>query len=154
MNADEAELTPGEALREFLETLLDAFALDGNVSIDEQDGILLGSIDGPEVEPLLGAGATVLDAIQHLAQRVVLRGGEGLRVLVDVAGYRAQRETELRATADRAADTAIAEQRPVSLAPMSATERRFVHEHLRERAEVATHSEGEEPHRRLIVAPL
>jgi spoIIIJ-associated protein len=96
----------------------------------------------------------VLNAIQHLAQRIVLHGGEGLRVQVDAGGYRERREAELRVEADSAANEALAEGREVALSPMPATERRFVHEHLRDRGDVGTHSEGDEPHRRLIVAPL
>jgi spoIIIJ-associated protein len=73
---------------------------------------------------------------------------------VDADGYRGRREAELRSEAERAADTAVAEGRPVALSAMPAAERRFVHEHLRERGGVETHSEGDEPRRRLIVAPL
>jgi len=84
----------------------------------------------------------------------VLRGGEDFRVVVDAGGYRSRRESELRAEADRAADEAVADGREVTLAPMPAAERRFVHEHLRGRGDVGTHSEGDEPRRRLVVAPL
>jgi spoIIIJ-associated protein len=132
---------------------LDAFAIEGEVVIDEREGQLRGSVDGDHVGALVGDDGSVLAAIQHLAQRVVLRGGEGLRVLVDIGGYRAQREVELRLEADRAAARAIAEREAVELAPMSAADRRCVHEHLRERADIATYSEGDEPNRRLIVAP-
>jgi spoIIIJ-associated protein len=153
MAADDTELTPGEALRELLDTLVEAFELEAEVSIEESDGLLLGTIDGDGADALVGDRGSVLDAIQHLAQRFALRGGEGLRVRVDIAGFRGKRESELRAEADRAAELAIAEGRPVALAPMLAADRRVVHEHLRDRGDVATHSEGEEPQRRLIVAP-
>jgi spoIIIJ-associated protein len=153
MVPDDTDLTPGEALRELLETLVEAFDLDAQVSIEETDGVLLGTIDGAGAEALVGDRGSVLDAIQHLAQRFALSGGEGLRVRVDIAGFRHKREAELRDQADRAAERALAEGRPVALAAMLAADRRVVHEHLRDRGDVPTHSEGEEPQRRLIVAP-
>jgi spoIIIJ-associated protein len=101
----------------------------------------------------VGAGGDVLEAVQHLAQRIVLRGAGGLRVVVDAAGYRSRREEALRREADRVADRAVSEGRDIAMRPMPATERRFVHEYLRERGDVATHSEGDEPRRRLVVSP-
>jgi spoIIIJ-associated protein len=83
----------------------------------------------------------------------VLRGAGGLRVVVDADGYRGRREDALRGEADRAADTALGDSRDVQLRPMPASERRFVHEYLRERGDVSTHSEGDEPRRRLVVSP-
>jgi spoIIIJ-associated protein len=154
MADDDAEPTPSEALRELLEALVDAFGIDADVAVEEQDGVLRGAVSGDQTSPLIGDGGSVIDAVQHLAQRVVLRGGEGLRVVVDVGGYRERREAELRVQADRAADAAVAEGKDVPLSPMPAAERRFVHEHLRERGDVGTHSEGDEPQRRLIVGPL
>jgi len=153
MEADDHDLVPRDALRELLETLVEAFELDATVTIEEGDGVVLGRVDGPDVGVLVGDHGSMLDAIQHLAQRFVLRGGEGLRVRVDIDGYRARREVELRAEADEAAERALAEGRPVALAPMLAADRRVVHEHLRDRTDIETHSEGEEPQRRLVVAP-
>jgi spoIIIJ-associated protein len=154
MSEDDAELTPAEVLREMLEALVDAFGIEADVAVEEQDGVLRGMVSGDQASPLIGESGSVVDAVQHLAQRVVLRGGEGLRVVVDVGGYRERRETELRGQADRAADTAVAEGADVPLSPMPAAERRFVHEYLRERGDVSTHSEGDEPRRRLIVGAL
>jgi spoIIIJ-associated protein len=151
---DDAELSPAEALRELLDILVAAFGLDAEVVVEEHEGTLRGSITGEDVDAIVGERGAVVDAVQHLAQRVVLRGGEGLRVIVDAGGYRERREAELRVEADRAADAAVAAGGEVALSPMPASERRFVHEHLRERGDVGTHSEGDEPRRRLIVAPL
>jgi spoIIIJ-associated protein len=91
--------------------------------------------------------------VQHLAQRIVLRGAGGLRVVVDAAGYRSRREDALRVEADRVADLVVGEGRAIALRPMPAAERRFVHEYLRERGDVGTQSEGEEPRRRLVISP-
>ena len=79
---------------------------------------------------------------------------ERKRVVVDAAGYRERRKETLTARADRAAEQALAGNRSVEMDPMSAQERRVVHEHLKERAGVETYSEGDEPHRCVVVAPL
>jgi spoIIIJ-associated protein len=147
------ELTPAEELRDLLETLLEAMDLDGQVVIGETDDMLVGSVEGEDLGRFIGRHGQTIEAVQHLAQRIVLRGGGGPRVIVDAAGYRARREGALRAQAEEAADDALRTRRPVELEPMSAAERRFVHEYLRERGDVQTHSEGDEPERRLVVVP-
>jgi len=149
----DGELTPEEELQDLLETLAEAFDLDASVVIEEDDGVLRGSVEGPGAEALVGEDGVVLEAVQHLAQRIVLRGASGTRVVVDAAGYRGQREEALREEADRVAGLAVSEGREIALRPMPAAERRFLHEYLRERGDVETHSEGDEPRRRLVVSP-
>jgi len=149
----DGELTPEEELLDLLETLAEAFEVAATVVVEEQDGVLRGSVEGPGAEALVGADGAVLEAVQHLAQRIVLRGAGGSRVVVDAAGYRGQREEALRVEADRVAGLVISEGREIALRPMPAAERRFLHEYLRERGDVETHSEGDEPRRRLVVSP-
>jgi spoIIIJ-associated protein len=153
LSDDFDELTPQEELRELLETLVEAFGVDASVALAEHDGVLRGSVEGPGAEALVGPDGTIIEAVQHLAQRIVLRGAEGPRVVVDAAGYRGRREDALRAEADRVAVLVVSEGRDIALTPMPAAERRFVHEYLRERGDVDTHSEGDEPRRRLVVSP-
>ena len=145
------ELTPAEELRDLLETLLEAMDLEGEIVVTESDDVLTGSIEGDDLGRFIGRHGQTIEAVQHLAQRIVLRGGGGPRVIVDAAGYRRRREDTLRAQAERAAEDAVRRGRPVELEPMSAAARRFVHEYLRERGDVETHSEGDEPERRLVV---
>ena len=147
------DLTPEEELGELLETLVEAFGVDADVVLSEADGVLRGAVEGPGAEALVGDDGAIIEAVQHLAQRIVLRGASGLRVVVDAAGYRGRREEALRAEADRVADLVLNEGREIALRPMPAAERRFLHEYLRERGDVATHSEGDEPRRRLVVSP-
>ena len=153
MTLEDGDLTPEEELRELLETLVEAFGADAEVVLEEADGVLRGVVEGPGAETLVGPNGAIIEAVQHLAQRIVLRGAEGPRVVVDAAGYRERREDSLRAEDDRVADLVLAEGREVALRPMPAAERRFLHEYLRERGDVATHSEGDEPRRRLVVSP-
>jgi len=153
VSAEDDELTPEEDLRELLELLVEAFDVDAEVVLTEADGLLRGSVDGPGAEALVGPDGTIIEAVQHLAQRIVLRGATGLRVVIDAAGYRARREDALRAEADRVAVLVLNEGREIALRPMPAAERRFLHEYLRDRGDVSTHSEGDEPRRRLVVSP-
>ena len=153
MIEEDDDLTPEEELQDLLETLVEALAVDGEVTVSEDAGVLRGSVEGDGAEVLVGADGAVLEAIQHIAQRIVLRGTADLRVVVDAAGYRGRREGELREEADRVAEMVVSEGRRIALRPMPAAERRFVHEYLRERGDVETHSEGDEPRRRLVVSP-
>jgi spoIIIJ-associated protein len=151
--AHDDELTPAEELRDLLETLVEAFGLDADVVVEESEEVLIGRLDGDDLGLFIGRHGQTIEAIQHLAQRITLRGGGGPRVVVDAAGYRERREATLRARAETAAEEALRDERPVELEPMSAAERRYVHEYLRARGGVDTYSEGDEPQRRLVVAP-
>jgi spoIIIJ-associated protein len=143
-----------EVLEDLLDAIASALQLDAEISVDYVDGVLTGRLHGHDLGLFIGRHGQTIDAVQHLAQRIVLRGADtGLRLLVDAGGYRARRAKALRAEADDAAEEALRTGRPVELDPMPALERRLVHEHLRERSEVETYSEGIEPERYLVVSP-
>jgi spoIIIJ-associated protein len=146
---------PAELLAEVLEEVVDSLGLACEVSIEVGDDVLRGCIEGEEVGLLIGRRGQTIDAIQHLAQRILFHGGESkTRVVVDADGYRERRARMLQEDADDAAEEALRSGQAVELAPMPASERRVVHEHLRDRGDVGTHSEGEEPERYLVVSPL
>ena len=153
MSEVDSELSPEDELRDLLETLVDAFGVDAQIVTSADGEEIRGAIEGPGAQAFLIDDGAVIEAVQHLAQRIVLRGGGGLRVIVDAGGYRARREAALRDEADQAAERVVTERRGVALSPMPAAERRYVHEYLRERGDVDTHSEGDEPRRRLVVSP-
>ena len=149
------ELEPAELLEELLEEVAAGLGLDAEIEVQEQAGVLSGRLIGDDVGLFIGRRGQTIDAVQHLAQRIVFPDGPSpVRVQIDADGYRERRAQLLRSDADEAADEAIREGRPVELDPMPASERRIVHEHLRERGGVETYSEGEEPDRYLVVAPL
>lgn len=144
-----------QELRELLEEIADGVGLDVEVTVEEADGELVGRFEGDDVGPLIGRRGQTIDAIQHLAQRIVFKETPApARVVIDADGYRERRSEALREEADEAADDAIRTGDAVEMEPMPASERRVVHEHLRERGDVSTHSEGEEPERFLVVSPL
>jgi len=152
--SDDEEPTPEELLTELLEEIVDALDLDGEIIVETTEDGLLGRVEGDELGLLIGRRGQTIDAVQHLAQRIVYPDGSpsSPRVAVDAGGYRARRAEEICAEADDAAEEALETGRPVELESMSAAERRIVHEHLRDRSDVETHSEGEEPDRRLIIS--
>ena len=122
--------------------------------LDDPDGVS-AEFAGDDLGLLIGHHGQTIDAIQHLTYRITFRRcGTPVRVVVDAAGYRERRAMALRAAADQAAEAAIHDRRPVALEAMSALERKVVHEHLKGRHDVETYSEGQEPDRRLVVAPL
>ncbi len=145
---------PAELLEEVLREVTDGLGLACEVVVEQDADVLRGRVEGEDVGLLIGRRGQTIDAVQHLAQRIVFPGGRAAaRVIVDADGYRERRAESLRAEADEAADEALRLRGPVELDPMPASERRVVHEYLRERGDVETHSEGEEPERYLVVSP-
>jgi spoIIIJ-associated protein len=151
---DEEREDPPLVLRELLEEIVDSLDLDVEVRVEESDGVLTGSVEGEDVGLFIGRRGQTIDAVQHLAQRIVFRGGSpDTRVVIDADGYRERRAEALRTIAQDAAEDALRSGEAIELDPMPASERRIVHEYLRERGDVETHSEGEEPERYLVVEP-
>jgi spoIIIJ-associated protein len=148
------ELDPPEALEELLEEIADSLSLDVDVRVEQHDGVLAGRLEGEDVGLFIGRHGQTIDAVQHLAQRIVFpEGPSDVRVMIDANGYRERRAEALRAEADDAADEALSSGAPVELDPLPPFERRIVHEYLRDRGDVETHSEGNEPERYLVVTP-
>jgi spoIIIJ-associated protein len=146
---------PAERLRELLERLSTDIGVDATVEVVQDEEGLTGRFLGDDLGALIGHHGETIDAIQHLAYRIAFQGEPARsRVVVDADGYREQRAVALRAAADQAAEAAVHDRRPVALEAMSALERKVVHEHLKSRHDVETYSEGQEPSRHLVVAPL
>lgn len=152
--ATESRESPS-SVAEVLERVAAAVGVEAEVRVEENDEEVRAEFVGDDLGLLIGHHGQTIDAIQHLAYRIAFKGVDGRkRLVVDAAGYRERRATALRATADQAAEAAVRDGRPVALDPMSAVERKVVHEHLKSRFDVETYSEGQEPARRLVVAPI
>lgn len=148
--------SPRERVAALLERVVGAWGLDAEVEVTETGDELIGTLSGSsDLALAIGRHGQTIDALQHLAARIAYKGAtERKRVVIDAEGYRARRAEALARQADRAASEARRYGRAVALDDMTAAERRIVHEHLRDDADVETHSEGEEPHRHLVVSPL
>jgi spoIIIJ-associated protein len=155
MSEDVVEST----VQEVLEEVVTALGLKGAVEVDRDGDVVTGTVHGHDLGLFIGRHGQTIDAVQHLVFRIVLTRGGGapegdLRVVIDAEGYRARRAEALQRQADQAAEDARRQGRPVALDVMTASERKLVHEYLRDRGDVETYSEGEEPDRHLVVAPL
>jgi spoIIIJ-associated protein len=150
-----ADGEPAEVLEDLLIEIVESLGLEVEIEVEQADGVLSGCLRGEDVGLFIGRRGQTIDAVQHLAQRIVFPGGPSdVRVVIDADGYRERRAETLRADADAAADEVLSTGGAVELDPMPASERRIVHEHLRERGDVQTQSEGEEPERYLVVSRL
>jgi spoIIIJ-associated protein len=146
---------PAERVRAILERVVDALQVDAEVEVDEDPERIVGRVEGEDVGLLIGRRGQTIDAVQLLCYRAAFRGlQERKRVVVDAAGYRERRQAAIEQQADRAAERALKTGKEIELEAMTPSERRVVHQHLKDRAGIETFSEGDEPERCVIVAPL
>jgi spoIIIJ-associated protein len=121
---------------------------------DEGKRPVLVEIHGDDLAVLIGRRAEILNALQYITNLIVSKQVEHwVQVVVDVEGYRARRERQLRQMAVRMADQAVKTGRRQVLEPMTASERRVVHLELRDHPNVSTQSIGEEPSRKVTIVP-
>ena len=139
-------------VRGIAERVVGAIGLPAQVDVREDDAEISVTCSGGDVALLIGKHGQTIDALQYLANAVVYRRGYEKSVTIDAAGYRDRRRATLEGIASRAAERA-AEGEPIALEPMTAVERKVVHEFLKETAGVQTASEGTEPNRYVVVLP-
>lgn len=124
-----------------------------NVKYDESERTMDIDLSGDEMGVLIGKRGQTLDSLQYLVSLVVNKGEEEyIRVKVDTENYRQRRKDTLENLAKNIAYKVKRTKRPVSLEPMNPYERRIIHSALQNDKYVVTHSEGEEPFRRVVVA--
>ena len=144
-----------DRVRDLLEQVNTALGLEAEVEVSEAEDQIRGVLHGDDLGLFIGRHGQTIDAVQHLAFKVAAHGrSPAPRVEVDAAGYRDRRRQALERQADQAAADAVRSGRPAALDAMSANERKVVHEYLKDRDDVETYSEGTEPDRHLVVAPL
>jgi spoIIIJ-associated protein len=139
--------------REFVARVADAIGARVSVQALDRDGVVTVVCSGADLGLLIGKHGQTIDAIQYLANAVTRAAGGEHEIVVDAAGYRARRAASLEAVARRSAQQAAATGAPVELDPMTAVERKIVHEALKDDPEVQTQSEGTEPNRYVVVMP-
>lgn len=142
-----------QAVEQFVKDTLKAMNMEVEItsSIDE-DGALCVNMKGDHMGILIGKRGQTLDSLQYLANRVANKHQSGyVRVKLDTENYRARREETLKHLAKNIAHKVKRNRRPVVLEPMNPYERRIIHSALQSDPYVTTHSEGEEPYRKVIV---
>ena len=141
---------------DFTRGLIEAFGAKAEVGshLEDEDTVLV-EVTGENLGLLVGPRGATLAAIEELVRTVVQRqtGGHGVRVHVDVAGYRAKRREALAEFARQLAERVRDEDEEQSLEPMGASDRKVVHDVVAEMDGVSTVSEGEEPRRRVVIRP-
>jgi spoIIIJ-associated protein len=142
----------GDIAADYLERLLDIADYDGDIDLDVENDRAIVAIVGGDLQSLVGARGETLDALQELTRLAVQQQtGVRSRLMLDVSGHRQARRTELQKLATDTAARALETGEPVRLAPMNPFERKVVHDALAGIDGVHSESEGEEPHRRVVV---
>lgn len=142
-----------EACEQFLKDVLKTMGMEVEVKSDvDNDGALCINMDGANMGILIGKRGQTLDSLQYLTNRVANKNQEGyVRVKLDTEDYRKRRKETLESLAKNIAYKVKRSRKPVSLEPMNPYERRIIHSALQGDRYVTTHSEGEEPYRRVVV---
>ena len=143
----------GEIAGDYLEQLLDVLDFDGDIDLDVEGDRAIVSIDGgDDLAKLVGRKGEVLDALQELTRLAVQQStGERSKLMLDVAGWRATRRTELGNLGAEAARRVLESGEREELTPMTPFERKIVHDAVAKIDGVASESTGVEPARRVVV---
>lgn len=145
---------PIEEGKKFLTEVLANMKVDARIETRQHEEGILFDILGSNLGMIIGRRGQTLDALQYLVNVVANRHADKhARIILDAESYRLRRKETLEQLADRIAKKAVQTNRNVRLEPMSAAERKVIHAFLQKRPDVITFSEGEEPHRYLVVAP-
>ncbi|MGW5715729.1 Jag family protein [Amycolatopsis sp. NPDC003865] len=152
---DDILVQEGDIAGDYLERLLDLLDYDGDIDLDVEAGRAIVSIDGGEdLEKLVGPRGTVLEALQELTRLAVQQEtGSRSRLMLDIAGWRADRREELRELGRSTAESVLQSGERVRLQPMSPFERKVVHDAVAAVSGVTSESEGEDPKRRVVIFP-
>jgi len=140
--------------RQLLNKIFHIMKLSVNIEIIEKNTSLRVNLSGDGLGVLIGRRGETLDALQYLLNLYINKNREQkCKVIIDVEGYRKRREQTLERLACKLAEKAKQKGRSIVLEPMNSQERRVIHTALQGREDIYTHSEGEEPYRKIIISP-
>jgi len=142
-----------EVVESFLVGLVDAFGLEGEVKAHAEDGIVFASVDGAQTEALIGQRGSIMQAVHEITRTVAQRKiREGTRLRLDVAGYAERRREALNIYASRLAEQLLEDGGEVMLEPMNPSDRKVIHDAVGAIEGLRSYSEGEEPHRSVVIS--
>jgi spoIIIJ-associated protein len=142
-----------QVVHEFLEGLIDSFGLEGTVESFVGDEFIDVKVIGEQTEALVGQKGAVLQSVLELCRTIVQRKTQaGARIHLDIAGYTERRREALRIYVGRLAEQLRDEGGEIMLEPMNAADRKVVHDAAAELPGIRTFSEGEDPHRSVVLA--
>ena len=146
--------SPARRAKEFISSILKTMDLEATAGVKEMDQTITVNLEGENLGILIGRRGETLDALQYLMNLSVNKNREQRkRFVLDIEGYRQRREETLKKLAFKLADKARQRGRSVVLEPMNSLERRIIHTALQGTEDITTFSEGEEPYRKIIIAP-
>ncbi len=144
-----------EYMENFMENLLRKMGVNGIVSAQQSNGDLYINVNGENLGVLIGRRGQTLNSLQYLINVVMRRQFENFegRVILDVENYRQEKETTLKQLALNMADKVETQKQEITLEPMIPQERRIIHLALKDNPHIITYSSGEEPYRKVVIAP-
>jgi len=143
----------GDIAADYLEGLLDIADLDGDIEIGVENERASLSIEGGELNHLVGREGEVLDALQELTRLAVQTStGERSRLMLDIGGFRTDKKSALTKMAEEIAEEVKSGGKSIKLSPMNAFERKIIHDTI-QRLGLTSESEGEDPDRCVVVMP-
>ena len=152
---EDKQVLPASDPKEFLGKVFEAMNMEVSISVEMNENEMDIELSGKDMGVLIGKRGQTLDSLQYLTSIVVNKGQkEYIRVKVDTENYRSRRKETLENLAKNLAYKAKRTKNPVSLEPMNPYERRIIHSALQNDKYVTTHSEGEDPFRKVIITPV
>lgn len=137
-----------------INAIVNAMDLPVETQVEDDGQVIKVNIQGEDLGVLIGRRGDTLDALQYLVNLAVNKNTEKRRkIIIDVEGYRKRREDTLQKLAFKLADKAKKRGKSIILEPMNSHERRIIHTALQVRDDIYTFSEGEEPYRKIVIAP-
>ena len=145
---------PIDNAKELLINVLSSMNIDAEIRINEENDVIKIDLSGPKMGLVIGYRGETLDSLQYLVSLVINKNHNNSykRVVLDAENYRKNREETLIRVAQKSAYKVRKSQRPYKLEPMNPYERRIIHSALQEYTDINTHSEGEEPFRRIVIS--
>ncbi|MBU5268183.1 RNA-binding cell elongation regulator Jag/EloR [Virgibacillus proomii] len=146
---------PIEITEKYLKKMIEQMNIVATVRTSVEDNHVTYEVEGKDIAILIGKRGQTLNALQYLLHLAINKNGgtEYLTVTLDAEGYRARRRETLEALALKMADKAIRLNKKIALDPMPAFERKIIHSVLQSNKSVTTYSDGQEPHRHIVIQP-
>lgn len=151
-----SDVNPAQTPEEFLSGIFGAMGMEVDISSTKEDNNLNITLTGDDMGIVIGKRGDTLDSLQYLTSLVVNKDRskeEYTRVTIDTEGYRQKREDALKALSERLANKVARTGKKYTLEPMNPYERRIIHANLQNNESVTTFSIGEEPYRKVVIAP-
>ena len=144
-----------DKIEKFLEEFISKISNDIKYKVDIKDNIIIVEIDGESIGYLIGYRGDTLNSLQVILTSIANKNyNTRAKVLLDIQGYREKRKNVLEELAIKISKTVLKTGKSITLEPMSAYERKIIHNKLQENDKITTHSIGEEPHRRVVISKI